>query len=92
MRQWVDTTARQPAILDKSRGYTGADCYALAVIYDLRQLWNAGQIDQRMRRCEPQIQHRAERLAAGDEPRAAVAFGQDSGRIRERRRSDQIER
>ena len=65
-RQCVDAAARQPAVLDIGCCHAGADRYAIATVLDPCQLGNSSQINQHAGRCQPQIQHRAEGLAACD--------------------------
>ena len=61
-RKIGDTT-----ILDIGVGDAGADRQRVGCFLDLRQLGDAGQIDQHIGLCEPKVEHGAERLAAGDE-------------------------
>ena len=67
-------------------GDAGADRQRVGGFLDLRQLGDAGQIDQHIRLRQAKVEHGAERLAAGDEFDGQVAA------FRQRNRSSGIRR
>src|SRR5262245_59203614 len=69
---------RHASILDVRMGNAGADPQRLRRLRKLLELGNPGKVDQQIELREPQVEHRPERLAAGDEfRREIIARGED---------------
>ncbi len=83
---------RVTLILDRRMGDGRADEGRIAAVFDAAQLGDAGEIDQQRGRCQPQIEHGPERLAARDRPRILAAARQRGERVAQARRCEILER
>ena len=72
---------RHLAVLDRGVDHRGADCDPVFVLGNLAQLGDRRQIDQERGSRDPEIEHGAQRLAAGQRPRLAVGRAQEADRL-----------
>ena len=68
------------SILDVAMGDAGADHEFVAAAFRLLQFGKPRDIDDQIRLDQAQIQHRAERLAAGDDLGRVLGLGHQSDR------------
>jgi len=69
---------RNTSVLDIGVGNTGAEHQFVAATLDLLELGESGNVDDHLRLDQPQIEHRAERLAPGDDLGGVVCLGHQS--------------
>ena len=80
-----------PAVLDVRVGDAGADQKTIVLGLDAQQIGHRCDVDQEVRLCQAEIEHRSERLAAGQKLHRKVLALQKCDRIGQSRRPRIIE-